>query len=213
MRILKTTISLSLLFIAIALYSGGDDEFVDIRPTITQTSSYQSELNRRNDRRNRIESSVFRYVKARSSDPLFPEANSSDENAKEISVAVMSLFDTHGVDPWFIVGLMRVENPWLDPDIINGYGAVGLAQVVPRFHWGNYPKCGTESLLDVYTNLCYGVSIYKDYLRMCRGDSECALWRYNGCTAERRKRNESCQNYPLWIASRSDEFVRNYIED
>lgn len=98
----------------------------------------------------------------------------------------------------FYLGLIRVENPFINPFIINWYGAVGLTQVVPRYWEGVFPECGPDLYTNIYTQICYGARVYLHYLDIWE-DETLALYAYNGCTEHLREQQARCTDYPLWV--------------
>ena len=108
---------------------------------------------------------------------------------------------TFNVPVDLIVGVIRVENPMLDPDVVNWYGAVGLMQVVGWLHLGDFPECG-DDLTDVRTNICYGVSLLELKLSLAKGDTLKALLFYNGCWGETYV--QGCERYPQLVEDRSE---------
>lgn len=119
----------------------------------------------------------------------------------DIAKAIRREAGRSGLDPSLILGIIRTENPWLKPDTINSYGAVGLMQVVGWLHGGEYPQCG-DDLTDIDTNLCYGVRIFEDKLVHARGDTAKALLFYNGCAGETYI--PGCEDYDDLVRARGD---------
>jgi soluble lytic murein transglycosylase-like protein len=117
----------------------------------------------------------------------------------QIATAIRRESTLTGIPVPLILGIIRTENPWLKPDTVNSYGAVGLMQVVPRFHLGSYPKCGTD-LTDIDTNVCYGVRILIAKIGAAKGDTTKALLFYNGCWGETYV--EGCERYSTHVRER-----------
>lgn len=117
----------------------------------------------------------------------------------EIAEAIIHESEASGLDPNLIVGIIRVENPWLDPGIENWYGAIGLMQVVGWIHQGRYPECG-EDLTDIRTNICYGTRVYQEKLEAAGGNHELALRLYNGCWGDTYV--AGCESYPIKVVER-----------
>lgn len=85
-----------------------------------------------------------------------------------------------GIDPELALAVSLVENWSGRPDAVSRVGAVGIMQVMPTVWTGRFDReCGHD-LYDPRTNACYGVLILAFYLGNCRGDTDCALARYNG---------------------------------
>lgn len=122
----------------------------------------------------------------------------SDSIAYATAFAIYEDARITGLPGSFYLGLIRVENPQLDPYITNWYGAVGLTQVVPKFWLGVFPECGDDLHGNIYTQICYGARVYMHYLDTWE-DETLALYAYNGCTQYLRDRRARCTNFPTWV--------------
>ena len=165
-----------------------------------QVLEYQSILRADNVERQREVQRIRRALKDMAFEPI------SDSLATAVAVAIHKDAEITGLPHGFYIGLIRVENPWVDPTIVNWYGAVGLTQVVPRYHEGNYPECGTELRTDSYTQICYGTRYFMELLDRYEGDYDLALWAYNGCTPQRRNAKQRCLGYPTWVMQFASDF-------
>ena len=88
----------------------------------------------------------------------------------------------HGVDPLLIVSVMAVESRF-NPVAQSDGGAMGLMQVIPRFHAEKFDVANRGSVLDPHTNIQVGVKILKEYIG--RGGNELAgLQLYNGAPGD-----------------------------
>jgi soluble lytic murein transglycosylase-like protein len=88
----------------------------------------------------------------------------------------------HGVDPLLIVSVMAVESRF-NPVAQSGGGAMGLMQVIPRYHAEKFDAANRASVLDPHTNIQVGVKILKEYIG--RGGNELAgLQLYNGAPSD-----------------------------
>ncbi len=88
----------------------------------------------------------------------------------------------HGVDPLLIVSVMAVESRF-NPVAQSDGGAMGLMQVIPRFHAEKFEASANRSVLDPGTNIQVGVKILKEYIG--RGGNELAgLQLYNGASGD-----------------------------
>ena len=70
----------------------------------------------------------------------------------------------NGLDPLLIVAVMAVEsrfNPIAESDM----GAVGLMQVIPRYHADKFDAANGGSVLDPETNIQVGARVLKEYIR------------------------------------------------
>ncbi|MFO1314684.1 MAG: transglycosylase SLT domain-containing protein [Burkholderiales bacterium] len=84
----------------------------------------------------------------------------------------------HGLDPMLILAVIAVESRF-NPIAESEQGAVGLMQVVPRFHMDKIAALGAPSILLPEANIALGTRILKDAIR--RGGNELAgLQLYNG---------------------------------
>jgi soluble lytic murein transglycosylase-like protein len=84
----------------------------------------------------------------------------------------------HGLDPMLILAVIAVESRF-NPIAESEQGALGLMQVVPRFHMDKIAAAGAASMLLPEANIAIGVRILKDSIR--RGGSDAAgLQLYNG---------------------------------
>jgi len=81
------------------------------------------------------------------------------------------------LDPGLVMSIVDVESNF-NPYAISRAGARGLMQVMP-FWLKEIGKPG-DSLFDVRTNLRFGCTILKHYLKKEKGNITAALARYNG---------------------------------
>ena len=83
-----------------------------------------------------------------------------------------------GLDPLLILAVMAVESRF-NPIAQSNGGAMGLMQVIPRYHAAQFESTGGASVLDPRTNIGLGARVLKDCIR--RGGTEAAgLQLYNG---------------------------------
>lgn len=88
----------------------------------------------------------------------------------------------HGIDPLLIVSIMAIESRF-NPVAQSDGGAMGLMQVIPRFHAEKFEAAERSSVLDPRTNIQVGVRILKEYIG--RGGNELAgLQLYNGAPGD-----------------------------
>lgn len=82
------------------------------------------------------------------------------------------------VDPLLILAVIAVESRF-NPIAESEQGAVGLMQIIPRFHMDKVEVAGAPSFLPPRANIAIGTRILKDSIR--RGGGEAAgLQLYNG---------------------------------
>jgi hypothetical protein len=87
-----------------------------------------------------------------------------------------------GVDPLLIIAVMAVESRF-NPIAQSDGGAIGLMQVIPRFHADKFDVALGKSVLDPRTNIQLGARVLKEYIK--RGGTDAAgLQLYNGASAD-----------------------------
>ena len=87
-----------------------------------------------------------------------------------------------GVDPLLIIAVMAVESRF-NPVAQSDGGAMGLMQVIPRYHTDKFNAARGESVLDPRINIQLGTRVLKEYIR--RGGTDVAgLQLYNGASAD-----------------------------
>ena len=90
--------------------------------------------------------------------------------------------DRYALDPLLIVAVMAVESGF-NPAARSDAGAMGLMQVIPRFHADKLSAANGASVFDPHVNIRLGASVLKDCIR--RGGTEIAgLQRYNGARGD-----------------------------
>lgn len=115
-----------------------------------------------------------------------------------IAAAVVREAKAANLEPRLLLGVLLVENPWLDPTARSFVGAVGLMQVMP-VHTGGW-SCGYD-LERIDTNVCLGARVFAHYLDRTGGDVEQALLRYNGCV--NGTNTPDCHLYPSRVLARA----------
>jgi hypothetical protein len=101
------------------------------------------------------------------------------------------------LDVGLLVGILMVENPWLDSLAVSSAGAVGLYQVMPM-HREAWTHCD-GSLETVSGSVCHGSFIIHDFLNR-KEDTNRALLAYNGC------RGGPCEVYPKKVFGYLNQF-------
>ena len=130
----------------------------------------------------------------------FKGMGADDQLAQEIAWSVVVESRTAGINPWFMVAIIKVENPWLKADTVSFAGAIGITQVMP-LHAGKW-GCGKD-LTDIRTNVCSGARIMASYLKrqwklFGAEANRIALLNYNGCV-----RTPGCTEYASKVLSRT----------
>lgn len=85
------------------------------------------------------------------------------------------------VDPYIALAVLEIESDY-HPDIVSGAGAVGLMQVIPKYHARRVVKYGLNDLMDPYTNIICGVDFLNELYEK-RGSWSSALLGYNNSTS------------------------------
>lgn len=100
------------------------------------------------------------------------------ESAREMVHAAYREGRRNDVDPLLILAVIAVESRF-NPIAESEQGAVGLMQIVPRFHMDKAATTGDASFLAPHANIAVGARILKESIR--RGGGEVAgLQLYNG---------------------------------
>lgn len=86
----------------------------------------------------------------------------------------------HSISPLLVLAIIEQESS-LSPTAGSFYGALGLMQVVPRFHQEKMAKpADPASLYRPSENIRVGTAIVAEYLRKTNGNMEKALKYYSG---------------------------------
>lgn len=102
----------------------------------------------------------------------------SQDATRELVDAAYSEGGRNGVDPLLIIAVIGVESRF-NPIAQSDGGAMGLMQIIPRYHEDKFDAANGESVLDPRTNIQVGARALKEYIR--RGGTEVAgLQLYNG---------------------------------
>jgi len=121
------------------------------------------------------------------------------KDIERLGDAIVDYSKERNLDPWWVVGVIRTENPWLDSTRVSYRGAEGLLQVIPLYWGGMFPECASHT--SVRGSVCVGTRILETYLMANNGDRHRALLDYNGCHNPAHK----CNNYPHKVTKRGVE--------
>ena len=106
----------------------------------------------------------------------------SEEPTRELLGTAYAEGARLGVDPLLIVAVIAVESRF-NPIAQSEGGAMGLMQVIPRYHADKFDATNRAAVLDPRTNIKLGASILKEYIG--RGGTEVAgLQLYNGALSD-----------------------------
>ncbi len=103
----------------------------------------------------------------------------ADGAAGQMVDAVLKETRTHGLDPLLVLAVIAVESRF-NPIAASEQGALGLMQVVPRFHMDKLASIGVAALLRPDANIAVGVRILKDAIKRGGTDVAAGLQLYNG---------------------------------
>lgn len=81
------------------------------------------------------------------------------------------------VDPFVMLAVMSVESSF-DYTARSGAGAIGLTQVIPKWHMDKMPNAA--HVFDPKNNIRVGTEVFAEYMRWYKGDVQKALLQYNG---------------------------------
>lgn len=100
------------------------------------------------------------------------------DKAKEVVVLVKKYSAERELDFELVMSIIGAESSF-DYRAKSSYGAVGLMQVVPRWHMD---KLSGRDALDIEVNIDVGTQILREYIDIFDGDLERALAKYNGAS-------------------------------
>lgn len=90
----------------------------------------------------------------------------------------------HSISPLLVLAIIEKESS-LRSTVSNSYGALGLMQVVPRFHQEKLRNpTNPKELLTPDGNIKVGTRIVAEYLQVQKGNLEKALVKYSGNAKE-----------------------------
>jgi len=84
----------------------------------------------------------------------------------------------NGLDPLLIIAVIGIESRF-NPIAQSDGGALGLMQIIPRYHGDKFDAAAGESMLDPRINIQVGAAVLREYIRRA-GTEEAGLQLYNG---------------------------------
>jgi len=111
---------------------------------------------------------------------------SSSAQSEKISDAVIAISKKEKIDPILIAAIIAVESSF-KPSAESSAGAIGLMQVVPRYHEKTMEKLSvdTDGLKTIDGSLKVGVYVFKSMLKKHQFDVQKALQSYNGTLSDK----------------------------
>lgn len=111
---------------------------------------------------------------------LVAEEPNTPLEGKELYLSMIDYIgDTYypSLDTAIVQAVMEVESNYI-PNVGNPSGAIGLMQIVPKWHTHRAEKYGLSDLWDPYTNILVGMDFLDESYRK-HGDYRQALYLYN----------------------------------
>lgn len=106
----------------------------------------------------------------------------SEEATRELVAAAYREGGRNGLDPLLLLAVIAVESRF-NPIAQSDGGALGLMQVIPRYHTDKVDVAKTTSVLDPHTNIELGARILKEYIGRA-GTEVAGLQLYNGAAGD-----------------------------
>ena len=120
------------------------------------------------------ESKLLSYVKTKAAD---------EDHAEQIANAVATWSEKFNVDPKLLVAIIKVESNY-NPFAISHAGAMGLMQVIPRWHLDKIiaarETTGTPEVFNINTNIYLGAWVISNCMKQYKHVVSNALKCYNG---------------------------------
>lgn len=102
---------------------------------------------------------------------------------QRIVYSAFSEASAFGISPLLVLAMVEKESG-LRHDVVNGYGAVGLMQVVPRFHKDKLAGMPVSSLKTPEVNIKVGIKVLKESIDNQGGNLEKGLKQYSGGSSQ-----------------------------
>lgn len=125
-------------------------------------------------------------------------------NIEMVETYSQQLGEQYGICPELIQAIVETESNY-EPNVQSSYGAIGLMQVVPRWHGARMERLGVTDLTDPYGNMLVGT----DYLSEIAKGHEVAeaLFIYNHGNLKGFDYNNK---YVQKVLTRSEELERQH---
>ena len=133
----------------------------------------KSAVNEADSFADRFDAEVWLMAK---SQPLARYIKQPDERMRVLK-AIHREATRAGLRPEIVLAVIQIESAF-DPYAVSRVGAQGMMQVMP--FWKNEIGRPDDNLIDMDTNLRYGCTILKHYIKKAKGNLANALAYYNG---------------------------------
>lgn len=127
-----------------------------------------------------LKASALRQEQARLADYLAALYDKPVETVRDYVRIAWKVAEDQSLPPLLLLAIIQQESG-LDRTAHNAYGAIGLMQVVPRFHPDLVQS--PRELLSPHRNIAIGARILTQYIKASDGDVHAALKRYSGGSA------------------------------
>ena len=83
------------------------------------------------------------------------------------------------LDPALVLSVIGVESTFKQ-HAKSGAGAIGLTQIIPRYHKEKIAKLKNQDVWSIHGNIKVGTDVLREYMDLSGGNVRSALQRYNG---------------------------------
>lgn len=88
------------------------------------------------------------------------------------------------LDPNLVLSVIGVESTFKQY-VKSGAGAIGLTQVIPKYHQEKIAKLKGQDMWSIHGNIKVGTDVLREYMDISRGNVRSALQRYNGSLGDK----------------------------
>lgn len=114
-----------------------------------------------------------------------------EAQVEKVVTAAYKYGKEHKVSPLLVLAVVEKESSFR-PEVVNTYGAVGLMQVVPRWHPEKFQTANpVKELQKPENNIRVGARILSEYLQAKKGNVQAALKKYSGDARQYAERVEN----------------------
>ena len=178
---IRTFIASLLIVLSVALLSASsarhESSAVDLAQSVPTSPRAQEVPTEANQLRHLVASAPSQKIEALAGLVARKYRISQDATREFVGTAYRE-GERNGLDPLLIIAVMAVESRF-NPIAASDAGAIGLMQVIPRYHSDKVDAASAESVLNPRTNIRVGAKVLKDYIRRA-GNQVAGLQLYNG---------------------------------